>query len=87
MCSVLRLSPGSPTQLGVSPVAKVVSQGTRSHHVPSVHSSDPTQDKKDPVNDEELRRNKVTTKIQKRSNPFIGKIEEGELKRLEPTAY
>lgn len=44
-------------------------------------------DTQDPVDEEELRRNKVIKKIQKRSNPFIGKIEDGTLKRLEPTKY
>lgn len=41
----------------------------------------------DPVDDEELRRNKEINKLQKRSNPFIGKIEDSKLVRLQPNAY
>lgn len=44
-------------------------------------------DKADPVDAEELRRNKVIRRIQKRGNPFIGRMEAGEHVRLEPTAY
>lgn len=42
-------------------------------------------DEKDPVDNEELRRKKPIKKIQKRSNPIIGQMEGGDLKRLEPT--
>lgn len=44
-------------------------------------------DARDPVSEEELHRNKEITRIQKRSNPFIGRMEDGELKRLEPSRY
>ncbi len=44
-------------------------------------------DATDPVDAEELRRNMSIMKIQKRAKPFIGHMESGELKRLEPLAW
>ncbi len=44
-------------------------------------------DAADPVDADELRRNKWIMKIQKRANPFIGRVEGGELKRLKPLAW
>ena len=43
--------------------------------------------KNEPVDDMALARNNAINRIQKRSNPLIGKIQSSTLKRLKPADY